>query len=104
MIDSHLKQIIQALFLQKIITQIKDELAKYYGNSAPSISILKVRCNKLLHGRTSTSDAKCSRCPIVVITSETIEKIYDMVFANRRIKVREIVEAIGISHAQWFRF
>ena len=43
-------------------------------------------------------DAKRSGCPVKVVTPETIEKIHDMVLSDRRFKVREIVEAIGISH------
>ena len=36
--------------------------------------------------------------PVEVAIAETIEKIRNMVLADRRLKMREIVEAIGISH------
>ena len=35
--------------------------------------------------------------PVEVTTSETIKTIHDMVLADQRLKVWEIVEAIGIS-------
>ncbi|EFN71643.1 Histone-lysine N-methyltransferase SETMAR, partial [Camponotus floridanus] len=80
------------------LTQTKDKLDKYYGDSAPSISMVKKWFTEFCCGRTSTSDAERSGCPIGVTTSETTEKIHDMVFHDRRLKVREIVEATGISH------
>ena len=49
-------------------------------------------------GRTSTIDAERSGRPVEVATPATIEKIRNIVLADRRLKVRQIVEAIGISH------
>ena len=49
-------------------------------------------------GRTSTIDAERSGRPVEVAIPEIIENIRNMVLADRRLKVREIVEAIGISH------
>ena len=46
----------------------------------------------------STNDAERSGRPIEVSTPENFEKIHDMVLADRRVKVREIVDAIGISY------
>ena len=48
-------------------------------------------------GRTSTKDEHRSGRPVEVTTSEMIDKIYDMFLSNRRIKVREIIEARDIS-------
>ena len=85
----------QVLFFaeKKTITETKAKLDKYYGDSAPSIWLTEFRCC-----RTSTIDAECSGRPVEVAIPETIEKIRNMVLADRRLKVREIVEAIGISH------
>ena len=55
-------------------------------------------------GRTSTIDAERSGRPIEVAIPETIEKIRNIMLADRRLKVREIVEAIGISHGSGVRF
>ena len=48
--------------------------------------------------RTSTIDAERSGRPVEVAIPETNEKISNMVLDNRRLKVQEIVEAIGIAH------
>ena len=40
--------------------------------------------------------------PVKVTTPEMIAKIYDMVLSDRRIKVREIVKATGISQGTVF--
>jgi len=49
-------------------------------------------------GCTSTCDALRSGCPIEAATPEIIDKVHDIVLTNRRVKVRELVETIGISH------
>ena len=48
--------------------------------------------------RIITIDAERSGRPVEVAIPETIEKVRNMVLADRRLKVRAIVEAIGISH------
>ena len=79
-------------------TETKTKLDKYYGDSAPSISMVRKWFTELRCGRTSTIDAERSGRPVEVAIPETIEKNRNMVLADRRLKVREIVEAIGISH------
>uniref|UniRef100_T1HWX8 Uncharacterized protein n=1 Tax=Rhodnius prolixus TaxID=13249 RepID=T1HWX8_RHOPR len=44
-----------------------------------------------------TSDAERSGRPVEVTTPEIIDKIHDMVMDDRRVKVREIASAVGIS-------
>ncbi|EFN88747.1 Putative uncharacterized protein FLJ37770, partial [Harpegnathos saltator] len=53
-------------------------------------------------GRTSTKDEHRSGRPVEVTTPEMIDKIHDMVLSDRRIKVREIVEATSISQGTVF--
>jgi len=48
-------------------------------------------------GRTSTSDAERSGRPKEVVTPEIVDKIHGMILDDRRIKVREVAEAVGIS-------
>jgi histone-lysine N-methyltransferase SETMAR len=96
---SEFRVLIKHYFLRKkTITETKAKLDKYYGDSAPSISMVKKWFTEFRCGRTSTADAERPGRPVEVSTPETIEKIHDMVLADRRLKVREIVEAIGISH------
>ena len=83
---------------EKTITETKAKLDKYYGDSAPSISMLKKGFTEYRCGRTSPIDAEHSGRPVEVAIPETIGKIRNMVLADRRLKVRQIVEAIGISH------
>ena len=47
----------------------------------------------------NTCDAPRSGRPIEAAASEIIDKVYDIVLTDRRVKVRELVEAIGISHS-----
>ncbi|KAG5324483.1 SETMR methyltransferase, partial [Acromyrmex heyeri] len=46
-------------------------------------------------GRTSTCDARSER-PIETATPEIIDKVHGIVLTDRRVKVRELVEATGI--------
>ncbi|XP_065356404.1 uncharacterized protein LOC135950804 [Calliphora vicina] len=50
-------------------------------------------------GRTSTEDAKRSGRSVEVSTPDKHLKIHDMVLADQKLKVRQIVEAINTSHA-----
>ena len=58
--------------------------------------------NEFKRGRTPTKDEHRSGRPMEVTTPEMIDKIHDMVLSDRRIKVREIVEATGISQVTVF--
>ena len=59
---------------KKTITETKAKLDKYYGDSAPSISMIKKWFTEFRCGRTSTIDAVRSGRPVEVAIPETIEK------------------------------
>lgn len=42
--------------------------------------------------------AELSGCPNEVAKPKSIEKVHDMLLVERRLEVREIVKALGISH------
>lgn len=78
--------------------EIKAELDEVHGTSAPTIQTAHNWINKFKRGRTSTNDEPRSGRPLEVGTQEMIDKIHDIVLSDRRVKVREIEKATGISH------
>ena len=54
--------------------------------------------NEFKHGRTSTRDEPRSGRSVEAVTPEIMENVHDIILNNRRVKGKEIVEAIGISH------
>ncbi|KAL6257504.1 hypothetical protein P5V15_011074 [Pogonomyrmex californicus] len=77
--------------------QIKIELDAVYGDSAPSFATVKRWAAEFKRGRTSLADDERSGRPKTATTADNIENIHQMVLDDRRIKVREIAEAMGIS-------
>lgn len=76
---SEFRVLIKHYFLRKkTITETKEKLYKYYGDSAPSISMVKKWFTEFRCGRISTSDAERSGRPKEVITTEIIDKINEM--------------------------
>ena len=53
---------------------------------------------KFKRGRTDTEDAERSGGPNEVVTPETIKKVHQIVFENRRLKLREIADTLKISY------
>lgn len=95
---SEFRVLIKHYFLRKkTITQTQQKLEKYYGDSSPSIGTIHHWFTQFRCGRTSTSDAERSGRPIEVHTLEMVDKIHGMILDDRRTKVRELVEATGIS-------
>ncbi|GBM16394.1 hypothetical protein AVEN_129717-1 [Araneus ventricosus] len=77
--------------------EIRAELGEVHGTSAPAFATGYNWVNEFKCGRTSTNDENRSGRRVEMTCSEMIDKTHDMVLSDRRIKVREIVEAIGIS-------
>ncbi|GBM00036.1 hypothetical protein AVEN_214110-1 [Araneus ventricosus] len=82
--------------------EIKAELEEVHGTSAPAFATVYNWVNEFKRGRTSTNAENRSGRPVEVTSYEMIGKIHDMVLSDRRIKVREIVEATGISQGTVF--
>ena len=81
----------------KTITQTKPKLDKYYGDSSPSIKMIQKWFTDFRCGHTSTTNTERSRRPNEVTTPKMVDKIHDTVLQDRRVKVREIAEIVGIS-------
>ncbi|CAH1646453.1 unnamed protein product [Spodoptera littoralis] len=91
---SEFRVLIKHYFLRKkSITKTKAMIDKYYGDSAPFISMVKKWFTEFRCGRTSTEDAERSGGPVEVSTSEIAEKMHDMVLADRRLKVSIVYHA-----------
>ncbi|XP_018395973.1 PREDICTED: uncharacterized protein LOC108774379 [Cyphomyrmex costatus] len=78
--------------------EIKAELDNVHSTSAPAFATVYNWVNEFKCGRTSTCDAPRSGRPIEAATPEIIDKVHDIVLTDQRVKVRELVEATGISH------
>ena len=93
------RSVIRFLVLDgKSCMEIKGKMNAVYRDSSPSLITIKYWFHEFKRGRTSVSDEESSGWPIEVTTEEMIEKIHGIVLNDRRIKVREIVEIVGISH------
>ena len=82
--------------------EIKDELDGVHGTSAPLFATVYNWVNEFKRGHASTKDEHSPGRPVEVTSPEVNDKIHDMVLSNRRIKVRKIVEATGISQGTVF--
>ncbi|XP_020296620.1 putative uncharacterized protein FLJ37770 [Pseudomyrmex gracilis] len=92
------RAVIKYLFLKgNTPTQIKNELDVVYGDSAPSFTTVKFWAAEFKRGRTSLVDDERSGRPKTAITDDNIAQVHQMVLDNRRIKVREIGEAMNMS-------
>jgi transposase len=76
---------------------IHSKFIKVYGDSSPSFSTVKKWAAEFKRGRTSLEDDPRERRPKSATTPEVIEQVHDMVLDDRRMRVREIAETIGIS-------
>lgn len=77
--------------------QIKAELDEVHGGSAPALKMVYSWINEFQRGLTSTEDEARSGRPVEVTTKEMVEKNHGIILEDRRVKVREIVETVGIS-------
>ena len=53
--------------------------------------------NEFKRGRTSVFDEPRPGAPKLATTEDNVNKIHDLVLADRRLKVREITKTVGIS-------
>ncbi|XP_045500072.1 histone-lysine N-methyltransferase SETMAR-like [Colias croceus] len=92
------RSVIRFLFLDgKERIEIKGRLDAMYGDSFPSIATVKNWFNEFASGRTSVFDEPRPGAPKTAATEENIKKIHDLVLTDRRLKVRELAETVGIS-------
>ncbi|EFN83711.1 Histone-lysine N-methyltransferase SETMAR, partial [Harpegnathos saltator] len=71
--------------------------------SAPSFITVKYWMAEFKRGRTSCQDEHRSGRPNEVTTPEMVKKIHKMVLDDRRLKVRELADMVGISKSAIYR-
>ncbi|XP_032678153.1 histone-lysine N-methyltransferase SETMAR-like, partial [Odontomachus brunneus] len=90
--------VIQYFYLKGLSpTNIKTELNSTLGESVPSFTTIKYWVAEFKRGRKSCQDEHRSGRPNEVTTPEMVTKIHKMVLDDRRLKVRELAEMVGIS-------
>jgi transposase len=77
--------------------EIHSKFIKVYGGSSPSFSTNKKWVAEFKRGRTNLEVDPHERRPKSATPPAIIEQVHDMIVDERRIKVREIAETIGIS-------
>jgi transposase len=97
--DKIVYRTVTKLFVKEGLTPnaIHSKFIKVYGYSSPSFSTIKKWVAKFKRGRTSLEDDPREGRPKSAPTPEIIGQVHDMVVDDRRMKVREIAETIGIS-------
>jgi len=92
------RSLIRFLFLEgKSRSEIKECLNAVYGDSSPSMATVKNWFNEFQRGRTSVFDEPRPGATKTTTTKDNVTKIHDLVLADRRLKIREIAETVGMS-------
>ena len=93
------RAVILYLYLKgKTGQEIHCELTNVYGSSAPSYAQVKFWVGEFKRSRTSLEDETRSGRPSDATDEEMCNKVRDLVYSDRRIKVDEIANALHISH------
>jgi transposase len=77
--------------------EIYSKFMEVYGDSSPSFSTIKKWAAEFKRGHTSLEDDPREGHPKSATPPEIIEQMHNMVLDDRRMKVREMAETIGIS-------
>jgi len=89
------RSVIRFLFLDG--KEIKVKLHAVYKDHASSMTTIRYWFNEFKRGRTSVFDEERLGCPIEVTTKDMVNKIHDIVLADRQVKIREIADIVNIS-------
>ena len=77
---------------------IHERLVKVYGDQAPAYATVKKWAAEFKRGRQSIEDDPRSGRPVEATTPENCAAVERLVLKNRRLKVNQIAETLGISH------
>ncbi len=73
------------------------KIHRVFGDSAMSVTQIKVWYNRFKDGRTSVESNECSGRPSTCCNDAIIEEVKTLIMANRHLIVREIGDELGIS-------
>ena len=83
------RSVIRFLFLEgQSRSEIKEGLDTVYSDSSPSMATVKSWFNEFQGGRTSLFDEPRSCFPKTATTEDNVNKIHDLVLADRQLKMR----------------
>ncbi len=86
------------LFLQKKTPkEIHECIMQTLVDKCPSYSTLKKSCGNFQRGDFETEDAARSGRPSTVSTPEIVDRVHDLILADRRILAKSIAETLKIS-------
>ena len=80
--------IYHCFLIKKNTVRAQQWLEKCYGDTAPSKSTICRWYAEFKRGRTDTEDAERSGPPNEVVTPETIKKVHQIDYGNRKLKLR----------------
>ena len=93
------RAVIRYLYLKgKSGQEIHCELINVYGSSAPWYAQIKFWIGEFKRSRTSLEDETRSGRPSDATDEEMCNKVWDLVYSNKQIKVEEIANALHILH------
>lgn len=78
-------------------TQIQNELVKVYGDHTPPFRTITHWVNEFKCGRMNVEDNPRGCRPILVTDEENTQKVLQIVEADRRVRMIDIAEELGIS-------
>ena len=84
-------------FCKGKLKKIYKRIAPTLGDSCSSYKAVGLWVNKFKPGRTSIENALRSETPEAAVTPENINKVHDIVLADRRVQMGELAEAAAIS-------
>ena len=93
------RALIRYLYLKgKTGQEIHCELTNVYGSSAPSYAQIKFWVGEFKRCRTSLEDETRSGPPSDATDEEMCNKVRDLMYSDKRVKVEEIANALHISY------
>lgn len=78
-------------------TQIQTDFIETLGERAPSLKTISKWVNEFKRGRESLEDDPRSGRPKTATTPEIVEKVHKILMSDRRLKLQQIAEMVGIS-------